>query len=180
MKARGSNPIRRGCSLLVAASIALLTGACASPKASSPDIPIGAAGREDLSLLVGKWTGEYTSPDSGRTGSIVFELKSGGATASGDVLMWPKGARGTPSGADDRELPIDTMPQVLKVQFVRAEGDRITGTLRPYVDPDCLCDVRTVFVGVVRGDAIEGTFTTERSEDSKKLAAGTWKVRRSP
>ena len=166
---------------LFATAGAVFAGSCASPKAPAPEIPVGAASRQDLSVLVGKWKGEYSSPDTGRSGSIVFELKSGGATANGDVLMWPKGSR-EPSAADATPGTAsgtpDGMPQVLSVSFVQAAAGRVSGTLRPYVDPDCVCEVRTVFVGTVRGDRIEGTFTTERSERAENLASGVWSVTR--
>jgi hypothetical protein len=130
---------------------------------------------------VGRWTGEYSSEDTGRAGSIVFELKSGGSTANGDVLMWPKGSHEPtiPSTSQQpSEEELRKMPQVIQVNFVRAEGGQVTGTMTAYTDPDCRCEVRTVFVGTIQGDTIAGTFTTERWDKPEKLGAGVWKVTR--
>ena len=150
-----------------------------SPPSPAPAVPVEAA-KDDLSVLVGRWTGEYSSKDTGRTGSIVFELKSGGSTANGDVLMWPKGSQGPtiPSTSQPSEEQLRKMPQVINISFVKAEAGQITGTMTPYTDPDCRCEVRTVFVGTIQGDVIAGTFTTERWDRQEKLGAGVWKVTR--
>ena len=50
-------------------------------------MPVGGA---DTSALVGKWEGDYSSTETGRSGSIVIEFKSGGRVAQGDVLMVPR------------------------------------------------------------------------------------------
>jgi hypothetical protein len=170
--------------LLVAAGS--IAGCSSAPKEPEPDspapsVPVEAA-KDDLSILVGRWTGDYNSQDMGRSGSIVFELKSGGTTtANGDVLMWPKGSHepaNPPAGEQLSEEQLRKMPQVIEINFVRAQGSQITGTMTPYMDPDCQCDVRTVFVGTIQGDTIQGTFTTERWDTPEKLGSGVWKVTR--
>src|SRR5439155_15934257 len=51
------------------------TAACSStPKNPAPPVPVGGA-RSDVSALAGRWEGEDSSEATGRTGSIVCELK---------------------------------------------------------------------------------------------------------
>lgn len=72
--------------LFVAVIAAVLLAGCASRPAPVPVI----GPRSDLSALVGDWSGEYNSPETGRSGSIAFTLKSGKDTAFGRVVMVPK------------------------------------------------------------------------------------------
>ncbi|MGH9259550.1 MAG: hypothetical protein ACRD08_06560, partial [Acidimicrobiales bacterium] len=70
---------------LRAAALAVIVAACAS---TPPPIPVtGTAG--DITALVGEWIGEYSSPSTGRSGSISFKLSARGDTAHGDVVMIP-------------------------------------------------------------------------------------------
>src|SRR5687767_10857146 len=43
-----------------------------------------------IAALVGNWAGEYSSDDTGRSGSIMFQLASEKDTAYGDVVMLPR------------------------------------------------------------------------------------------
>ena len=61
--------------------------ACASKPA--PITVTGDAG--ERASLAGKWSGEYNSPATGRSGSIVFNLAHSGDAADGDVVMIPGG-----------------------------------------------------------------------------------------
>ena len=130
---------------LVAASIA-----CASKPAG-----IGVSSSDfDLAPLVGVWRGNYTNPQSGRTGTIAFTLRAGESFASGNVVMIPKpDSLLTP---EERELLSDmpsSGPAVLKFQFLRKEGSNLTGTLAPYRSPDCDCITNTTFLGYSRTSA---------------------------
>jgi len=169
------------------AIVLLLAGvgaACSSSQPISPPVPVEPAKKSDLSVLVGKWGGEYSSKDTGRTGSIVFELKSGGeTTAHGDVLMWPKGSKApmqAPASGELSEEQLRTMPQVLNIDFVGSSGGKIKGQMVPYMDPDCQCDVQTTFTGTVQGDTISGTYSTEPVDlhGPGKPSMGIWKVTR--
>ena len=118
----------------VALLAAAVSWSCSSSSSKQPDnpAPVVPVGGGDVSTLAGKWVGEYSSTETGRTGSITFELKSGGKVARGDVLMVPKGGFSTaPAGAD----PLATMPQVLQISFVNAEGGVVKGTMDPYQRP---------------------------------------------
>lgn len=142
---------------------------CAGP--GSP-IPV----RGDVTPLVGRWEGEYASPQTGRVGSIVFTLRAGTDTAMGDILMVPSSAEPPPAMPPDAD-PNRRPPQVLHVSFVRCEGNAVTGWIEPYPDPDTGEKVLTTFEGVLGDDRIEGTYTSY-TELSGRRTTGTWRVRK--
>ena len=74
-------------------------------------------------------------------------------------------------------LPIARAPDVLSIAFVRAVGGGVHGRIAPYRDPDCGCELETRFEGRIRGDVIEGTFSS-RPVDGGAVQTGTWKVKR--
>jgi hypothetical protein len=161
---------------LVAAALGLVAGltACAY---NPPPIPL--EGRPaDLEALAGEWGGEYNG-ENGRSGSIAFELVAGEDHAHGDVLMIPRGANrpvvAWPDGGPEASRV--EMPEVLSIRFVAADGGEVSGTLDPYVDPDCHCKAVTRFRGRQRSDVVEGTYTLY-NEGSPVPVHGTWKVRR--
>ena len=152
----------------------VLAPACASAPAA---VPVeGRAG--DLSALAGHWEGEYESPATGRLGSIVFDLTAGEDHAHGDVLMIPRGstkAFGPVPAPPGQPSSPGATSQLLTIRFVKAEGGKVSGTLDPYWDPDCNCEVTTTFVGEVRGNTVAGTFSSSRNAGR---VFGTWKVTR--
>ena len=132
-------------------------------------------------LLVGSWSGEYASKETGRSGTISFELASEKDTAYCDVVMLP--------AVQNLKVAVDPSSQTpavrqaapaepLKIKFIRLGEGRITGTLEPYTDPDCACTVSTTFQGRFTGaNTIEGTYlTTGRALDQP--TTGQWKVTR--
>ena len=143
--------------------LAAVLGSSCSSSNPAPTVPVAGS---NLGALAGRWVGEYSSEATGRTGSIVFELKSGDQVARGDVLMVPKNVKDP-----------GVMPQVLNINFVNAAGGVLRGTMDPYRDPDCDCLVQTTFVGRQSGDTIEGTFTTTPSGNAP-ITAGRWKIAR--
>jgi hypothetical protein len=149
-----------------------LVEACAS---SPREVRIEGAPSE-ISALAGNWEGEYSSQATGRLGSIVFQLVAGEDHAHGDVLMIPRGSNEPyrPRSGGQGPAP-GGASQLLSIRFVRAEGGKLTGTLDPYWDPDCSCEVTTTFVGEVHGNRIEGTFTSERIAGR---VFGTWTASR--
>ena len=160
--------------LASALAVALAVSACSSSKPPDSPAPIVPVGGADTSALVGKWVGEYSSSETGRSGSIVIEFKSGGKVARGDILMQPKGySASAPQGAD----PLKSMPQVLQISFVNVEGGAVKGTIDPYVDPQCNCTVDTAFVGRITGDTIEGTFSST-PQGAGSPTTGRWKMTR--
>jgi len=150
----------------------LLAGTLACSSTSpAPTVPVAGS---DVSALTGRWAGDYASEGTGRTGSVVFELKAGETVARGDVLMVPKGAN---DPQQTTAAAVRTMPQVLTINFVNASGGVLRGTMDPYRDPACDCEVQTTFVGRLSGDTIEGTFTTTPSAGGA-IATGRWKMSR--
>lgn len=118
----------------------------------------------DLMRLAGDWEGEYeVANETKRTGKIVFHLDSGRHVAEGKVLMYPAG--------------VDSEPEPLKVKFVRVENGELSGTLDPYLEPQCKCQAKTTFTGSQLGEVISGTFTIELPT-LKATRSGTWRVTR--
>jgi len=66
---------------------------------------------------------------------------------------------------------------VLTINFVRVAQGRVTGRLAPYADPETGGQLFTAFEGQLRGDVIEGTYTT-RAARSRDNRTGQWKVTR--
>ncbi len=166
-----------------AVALAVIAGGVSGCSSSPPPGPSVAmqGTKSSLSQLVGRWEGEYSSVQTGRSGSIVFEFKSGSATGHGDVLMWPKGSKTpiSPSASGQlTEEQLRTMPQMLAISFVEATGGYLTGTMDPYIDPDCQCEVRTTFAGSIDGDFIVGQFSIERWDKKGTPAKGTFKAQR--
>ena len=99
----------------------------------SADKPITVTGDSAArASLAGKWVGEYSSPATGRSGSIVFNLSPTGDAASGDVLMVPReyGKALTPYATTTTGgVPIQnpgSASQVLTIKLVRVAGDTAT------------------------------------------------------
>lgn len=157
-------------------TLSILWGLAALAGCVTPGAPIPVRG--DVSPLVGHWEGDYSSSETGRVGSIVFTLEAGKDTASGDILMIPASAE-TPGDVTRAPDPTRRSPQVLKVSFVRCEGNQVTGWLDPYTDPDTGERVYTTFEGVLQDDRLEGTFTS-LAELSGRRTSGKWMVKRKP
>lgn len=164
---------------MVRISLAALAGialACASKP--TPVTVTGAAA--DRASLAGKWSGEYNSPVTGRSGSIMFNLSHSGDAANGDVVMIPKGygkALARYDQTTSTQMQNAPTSQVLTIRLVRVSGDSVSGVLDAYRDPQCDCAVETTFAGRVNGDTIEGTFST-RGSQTVAPQTGTWRVKR--
>jgi hypothetical protein len=133
----------------------------------------------DLNPLVGEWRGNYSSAETGRNGTIAFTLRAAESAASGSVVMLPR----ADSSFEANHAPVDpSIPNVrelLTIHFVRKEGSNVVGTLDPYRDPECACQVTTTFQGAFRDrSTIEGIYTTVPSISGSKVTSGKWKVTR--
>lgn len=161
------------------AALASVSLACASKP--TPVTVTGDPG--DRASLAGKWSGEYNSPATGRSGSIVFNLSPSGDAASGDVVMIPAGqgkalvAYGNAANTAGGVTQSPATSQVLTIKLVRVSGDAVSGVLDAYRDPQCDCPVVTTFTGNVKGDTIEGTFSTSGSPTNTPQT-GNWRVKR--
>jgi hypothetical protein len=111
----------------------------------------------ETAKLAGEWEGTYEGRESGRSGTAKFNLQLGRHTAEGEVYM-------------GGETP-------LKIQFIEVEGGQIQGTIAPYTDPNCDCQVETTFLGIVNGDEIKGEFSTKVGATGQ-IQTGTWQVTR--
>ena len=146
--------------LAFAPLLALLT--LASCGGSSSSIPVRGPD-EDVGLMAGHWEGTYVGVESGRHGTVLFDLTLGHHVAAGNVLMQ---AEGQPQPG-----------QALAVEFVHADHGQVQGKIRPYTDPVCQCTIDTEFLGELHGDEISGTFTSKLSTNGN-LQHGTWEVHR--
>jgi hypothetical protein len=157
---------------LIVAVILVGAGCSGAP---SPAIPVRGPS-DSIALLAGSWVGDYRLADGSRRGSITFTLASGDSSATGNVIMVP--ARTTAPTPDQIGRPATEQP--LEVSFVRAQSGMVRGSLRPYTDPDCGCEVQTTFEGKQSGDNIEGTFTIRPVTVStdKGTRSGRWSVTR--
>ena len=145
--------------------------------AHSPVPLVGAA--TETSALAGEWGGEYSSGESGRSGSITFTLRSAGDSAFGDVVMIPSGLGRPVKPYNEGQIaePNSAPPStVLTIRFVRVEQGRVSGTLDPYADPQTGERLFTTFVGDLKGNSIEGTYTTRLQ--SGVTQTGRWSVLR--
>jgi hypothetical protein len=136
----------------------------------------------DLAPLVGNWTGEYGSQDTARTGDISFVLRAGEVSAFGRIEMVARespNAIVTPSRAMVNGSLSIPASQLLRIHFVRKEGNRVVGLLDSYTDSGCACRVTTTFQGAFTdGRTIEGTYSTISDELAHVSAGGRWKVTR--
>jgi hypothetical protein len=164
--------MRRTASTLLA--LAMVAGAC---RYQSSRVELQGASTE-VSALAGDWSGEYSSVESGRSGSIIFRITAGSDTALGDVAMTPlQGQSVTAVDAASRAHAMHSQsPQLLRVTFVRIAGGMVQGELEPYVAPDCRCPVTTVFRGSIKGNTIEGEFVTRGGSGLQQT--GRWSVSR--
>ncbi len=154
------------------ALITALTLLCACASNPSP-VPVTGA-KADVQALVGEWTGEYRSVETGRSGSIVFKLNAGSDTANGDIVMVAREPGMSHDDAVHLALTRQAANQVLTIRFVRVSGNTVSGAIDPYPSPDCSCQLVTVFRGELNGDRMEGTFRTTHSNDPTLIQQGTW------
>ena len=157
-------------------TVLLLPALTACGASRSPVPVVGAA--TDVSSLTGEWAGEYSSVESGRSGSITFTLRSAGDTAFGDVVMVPKGFGRAlvPWNQPGPAGGVNQTSSVLTIRFVRIEAGHVSGTLDPYADPQSGERLLTTFNGEVKGSTIGGTYTTRLP--SGLTQTGRWSVRR--
>ena len=73
--------------------------------------------------------------------------------------------------------PAPAAPEILTINFVRVQGDRVSGTLAPYADPETGMKLFTTFDGRIASDTIAGTFTT-RPGPAPTTQSGRWSVTR--
>jgi hypothetical protein len=151
----------------------LLIAACAS----APSAPVALEGAAtDLQALAGTWVGEYSSKDTGRSGSITFQIDPEGDHAVGDVLMLlPGTTTAVRPYVDPAAAPSERRSELLTIRFVGVSQNQVRGTLDEYIDPTCNCILRTTFTGRIEGDKISGIYA---STGGTVTSEGRWSVRR--
>ena len=169
--------MRSSVALFLATSLALLMFASGCAVIHPPVPVVGDA--EGVAALAGVWEGSYRSADTGRSGSIHFELVAEADSAVGEVVMTYFDGAVSFYPPDSDRWPRTQGPhvevEVLTIRFVRLGAGRVSGTLDPYPEPDCGCTLLTTFEGTVGDEAIEGTFVA-RSPEHGHIQRGTWRV----
>jgi hypothetical protein len=152
--------------------ISVLMAAGAWTGCQSPQAPIPVIG--EIEQLRGAWRGEYWSAQSGRSGTITFDLQATSDTARGDVMMTP--AEPVARMPDPGGIPeLSSRPQPLTISFVRCSEGGVSGRLDPYRDPVCGCLLLTTFSGRITADTIQGTFVTVHQDMGRKVE-GQWRA----
>ena len=130
-----------------------------------------------FSSLAGSWSGQYWGASGGRGGSLTFTLRAGSDSLYGDVAMVdPRGQVIRAADPEEVHRRHVASPQQLRIDFVAVHADSVRGMLEPYVSPDCDCSATTTFVGAVKEDRIDGSFTTRAG--GRELAQGRWEMKR--
>lgn len=161
--------MKRLIAVIAAIIAAASVEACATGK--PPETTVTASDF-DLQPLVGEWRGDYDNPGAGRSGTIAFTLRAGESSATGKVVL-------IPGKADTLAAAAAMARSVINISFMRKEGNKVTGTLDPYIDPTCACRVMTNFEGSFKdARTIEGTFSTVPSQSGAQITGGKWKVTR--
>ena len=162
--------------VVAVAGATLAIAGCAS---RPPEIELTASDF-DLNPLVGEWRGNYSSTETGRSGTIAFTLRAAESAASGNVVMLPWADSSFAANHAPVDPSIPNVREILTIHFVRKEGSNVVGTLDPYRDPLCACQVITTFQGAFRDrSTIEGTYTTvPASSSGRRSTGGSWKVTR--
>jgi hypothetical protein len=125
--------------------------------------------------LSGDWTGSYWNGGSTKRGTLKFFIGAGEDDSFGDVTMFsPLGERMQPADQGPAHRAHTRLAQSLRVDFEWAPGGQVTGTLEPYIAPDCLCKVTTTFTGSFVGDTLRGTFATTGA--TKESREGKWQL----
>ena len=148
----------------------LLGYACATHQPSAVRVQ---GHSRDIRRITGTWRGEFHS-QTGRVGTIFFDLKAGSETAYGNATF-------------DRVIPTQTctdmtrppevskvrMPVVLEFGALTTSEGSIGGWFKPYRDPDLECLMDTWFEGRLVWDTLRGSFFA-RPTDSDTVRMGTW------
>jgi hypothetical protein len=146
--------------MLATVTITALTLAVSACAGSASSVPVKGP-QEQVLQLAGDWEGSFEGADSDRRGEIRFELTAGRHTASGQVVMFDDQAQQRPLG----------------IERVQVDDGHVTGTIEPYLEPNCDCQVVTEFSGDMIGDFIDGTYVT-RGLDKPVERRGRWSMTR--
>lgn len=172
----GGGSMRRNTRNAMWPLLLLLGCACAAHQPSAVRVQ---GHSRDIRRIAGTWRGEFHS-QTGRVGTIFFDLKATSETAYGDATF----DRVIPTPAcTDMTRPPETLqvrvPVVLQFGALATSEGSIGGWFRPYRDPDLSCWMDTWFEGHLRGDTLSGSFFSRRT-DTDTVRRGTWWAARLP
>ena len=136
-------------------------GSSARQAGGLKQIPVD-ADRDTRVGLAGSWEGVVEGPTETDKGRLAFDLETGRHTAVGAMKVYTKdGVR------------------IVPIERVKVEDGVFTGKTAPYQSATCNCTVNTEFRGLVKGDVIDGTFTSTMVKDGQKSErAGSWSLYR--
>jgi hypothetical protein len=128
----------------------------------------------DIRRLAGTWRGEFHNAQTGRVGTIFFDLRADSDTAYGNVTF----NRVVPvAGCTDMARPQASssivIPVVLRFGALATSGGSLGGWLEAYRDPDLSCWMDTWFEGRLVRDTLAGSFFSRRT-DADTIRQGTW------
>jgi hypothetical protein len=142
--------------------------------------PVEVVGNQaDLQSLAGSWHGTFHNAQLRRTGQIDFQMSATSDSAFGEVNMYmetpsqPIWTNPTSRPANSASTPTPWQ----RIRFVRVENGYVSGEMQPMYEPRCECYTVAQFIGRLRGDAIEGSYTS-RSQTGRFETSGSWKVER--
>jgi hypothetical protein len=125
--------------------------------------------------------GAYQSPHTGRGGTIDITVAGTGDSASGVVIMIPAGLDQPlepwldPAAEPQQPVSAGPAPTSLTIRLIWVEGNKVTGMMAPYSDPQTGERLITTFEGRLAGDTIAGTFIT-RPSPPPQGQTGLWLV----
>lgn len=158
----------------VTLAVTLAGVSCFSHRTELPGFDVSAR-NFDVSPLVGEWKGTFINPEMHRQGTIAFTLAGRDEKAIGEIVILPT----SPTGDTARAAVVPAQPQqVLKISFIRLEGDNVVGRIEPYRSTTCNCRVTSTFRGALTGNVIEGTYIVLGADDPSVRFGGNWKVTR--
>lgn len=140
--------------LIPTALVLLLASACSS---NLKQVPVEADQNTRVGLS-GVWAGVLQGENADK-GQISFQLQTGHHTATGGVKMYDK------NGV--KMVPMDS---------VQVKNGNFVGKTKAFRSADCDCLVTTEFRGLVKGDVIDGTFTSV--DDKGNERQGSWALYR--
>lgn len=163
---------------LVALGLAFVLGACSKPE-PEPLVPVMGPGHQKTAVLAGHWLGQYESARTGRTGTIDITVLGTGDSASGVIRMIPANLHRPLEPWVDPALkpaqPSPAAPEPLTIRLIWVEGNKVTGVMAPYSDPQTGERLITTYDGRLAGDTIAGTFITRPGATPGEVT-GSWRV----
>lgn len=139
--------------------------------------PVSVANRPtDALLLEGGWSGEFSSDDGVRGGSLTFALQVRDDTARGPATLRPVTYVAAQAGASVPMRAEAGTTVNSSMYFVTVTDGVVAGVMPSFFDADRLAVVQMTFVGRMRSwNVIEGTYVT-LGTNLRVHERGRWRV----